>query len=99
MIVRINSTEEMRDYGERFGGLVSISTAARLASVSESRIYALVDRYRRFTDVRLFGQRMLNTWEVLNWIDDRDLMRRMRIAEGLVDSQRPSVVRYRYNSA
>lgn len=99
MIVRINTTDEMRDYGERFGGLVSISTAARLANVSESRIYALVDHHRRFTDVRLFGQRMVNTWELLEWVGDRDLMRQLRGAEGLADSQRPKVTRHRYASA
>jgi len=98
-MIRINTTDEMRDYGERFGGLVSISTAARLANVSQSRIYELVDVKRRFTDVRLCGQRMVNTWELLEWIGDRDLMRQLRCAQGLADCQVPKVMRHRYSGA
>lgn len=96
-MIRINTTDEMRDYGERFGGLVSISTAARLANVSEKRIYELVSVKGRFTDVRLFGQRMVNTWELLEWVGDRDMIRQLRVAGGFPDSHVPKVTRHRYS--
>lgn len=84
MIVRINSTQEMREYGERFGGLVAISTAANLAGVSCQRIRHLVQVQQRLTDVRLFGLQMVNFHELDEWMTLRE-------------RQRPRVTTIQYN--